>query len=148
MTNAIPSTDSTGTTHFSDAYVLRYLLQQTLQIRPELLWRHDEDDGAFTSAVGPIRLRLDLVHSRSGSLAILSIGNGDDSIHIAEPRPISFFGSQFATPEDAEVAQLLNSLFSAAKTQATRNEKHMEEHLDARKQQLYRQLLFGAGDRP
>jgi len=135
-----------GAASLTDAYVLRYLLQQAGAAGSSFVWRQTEEGGYTASAEG-VRLNLDMAHSRSGSRVVLSLGDEQDTIEMAEPYPVSLFGGKYATPEDAELAQLLRALFAAVRRQASRNEENLEKRLDARKQTFYRRLLFGPAGR-
>jgi len=126
----------------TDAYVLRYLLQQAGAANSSFVWRQTEE-GGYTAAAEGVRLSLDVAHSRSGSRVVLSLGDDQDTIEVTEAYPVSLFGGRYATPEDAEVAQLLRALHTAVRRQASRNEENLEKRLDARKQTFFRRLLFG-----
>ena len=125
----------------SDAYIVRYLLQNTVAAHQPILWR-EKEAGEYVATVNGVPLELSCAHSATGSRWQITLLRDLARVCVEEPANIGFLGERYKTAEQRELAQLVQNLASAVARQCQAIQAQRCKAKDGIKEMIYRQLLF------
>jgi hypothetical protein len=129
----------------SECYVIDYLLRETDDRPASLDWTESES-GGFLALFHDVRIQMYSVQSMSGPRLCLEFGLAHDKIYVQEPCKVAFFGCQYRTEADAEVAARLHELYAAIARQVRIRLAAASEHEVQIRESIFRQVLFGTSE--
>ena len=86
----------------SDAYIVRYLLQNTVAAHQPILWR-EKEAGEYVATVNGVSLELSCAHSATGSRWQITLLRDLAGVCVEEPANIGFLGERYKTAEQREL---------------------------------------------
>jgi hypothetical protein len=126
----------------SDTYTVRFLLQATQSAPPRVRWR-ESSSGGLQARVDGVEILLTEIHFRTAPRLGLRFRYRDDEFWLYSPQPVGWFGREFASEAERDLAELLTELFRAAAAQCARKMNYDFEHPEEVRERIYQQLLFG-----
>jgi hypothetical protein len=131
----------------SDAYLVQYLLQETVRAQHGIVWRERSTEAGFVASVGSLKVALEAISSRGGSRLALQFRGVQDEFQIQEPLSQGWFGRHYSTPDESILADLLRDLMRAVETQCRERRLSALQNPEAVRDRVFRQLLFDAAEK-
>ena len=124
----------------SDAYVVQYLLQETLRHHAPLTWRERESD-AFSANLHGIEVDLYTLRYRSGPRIYLTLSSFPERIDVSEPIKRGLFREKYDSEEDQHLAHLLRELTATVARQCAARVNRTAEAIENVREDIYRRLI-------
>lgn len=124
----------------SEMYVAQYLLQNTRDAAPPLVW-YDRESGGFVATVSGVHVELGREQSVIGSRVTLTLSRGTDRVYISEP-PVATLGGRYRNEEHRRLAETMKDLERAVLEQCASRRNQSSQVRDRIKNGIFRQLLF------
>lgn len=124
----------------SEMYVVQYLLQNTRETSPPLVW-YDREYGGFVATVSGVHLELGREHSIVGSRVMLTLSRGTDRVYISEP-PVATLGGRYRSEDHRRLAEMMKDLERVVLKQCASRRNQSSQVRDRIKNGIFRQLLF------
>jgi|WetSurMetagenome_2_1015567.scaffolds.fasta_scaffold114381_4 hypothetical protein len=124
----------------SDSYIIQYLLQETRDGGPSVVWREAGSE-EYTTSIRDMRIELHSVHSRAGARLYLSIVCARGRIHIEEPPNIGFFRKRYRSESQRYLAEMMEELARSVGRQCDKRRRELSAGAEDIRQTVYRRLI-------
>ena len=131
---------------FNDLYIVKWLLQNIQESYGHIMWHRGEDCKYFADfgeGSSVVCVKMGNISTRIGERIFIkfsSPGLGEVSV-LAPIQSVFSLRKKYDTPEETELADTMNSLFTIASQQHATREQHKIDTAEERKQAIFHRLL-------
>jgi hypothetical protein len=128
----------------SDAYIIQYLLDGTLEVPAQIHWREkDAEQAGYVAQLEGVDVILEPVYSRAGSRTVLRFRHDDEEFSVAEPAGGGWLGRKFSTEDERRLVRLFRGLIAAVVSQCASRRQQAEQNQEEIRERISHRLLFG-----
>lgn len=132
--------------HYRDLYIIKWLLQKIERQNTNIVYQYmgwGSYQFNFNKDKSRVRVKIGMVQGRPYARVVVKFTSpGFGEVQVVEPiRNIFSLTRQYATPEEAELAETLKRLLAVIVKQRAVREQHDIETEDQRKQKIFHRLL-------
>jgi hypothetical protein len=128
----------------SDAYIIQYLLDGTVAVPAEILWREkDAEHAGYVAQLEGVDVILEPIYSRAGSRLVLRFCHDREEFAISEPAGGGWLGRKFSTEDERHLVRLFRGLINAVVSQCTMRRQRAEQNQEEIRERISHRVLFG-----